>query len=1265
MDRIRNLGLISMALMAAAVATQCNSHRDSGSPESNLGDRGELRMGLAVAPEPGASVAAIRFVITNDDGTYTQTQVVPIADGPLPEVFDPDLAGHRYADYYTVLLPGDYTVVATPLDTDGNPSDVCGPATGSARVMPEITVELKLVSQCAGEGSGGLDTMVVLNNAPFIEELEIIRDKLICTDEAAVMNLKATDAESDPLTYSWRVVALPAGADATSYCLSAVEDSAAFGAVVEGRYDLAVEVTDGGGTARLVFPIFVSACDVVPDCPGTAVVAAVPSPPGVTSGRCQCEIVGPDPVGINISVHDAAGDHYTLEADVTLTDAEGNVIQLTRPEGTLLYTAEAVPGSYELQVTTAEGLTTPARTVEVTTIGISGSAYLGRPEWPFYRLGKNVVPFQSEAQRLAVVFERYAPQADTRENMVTAIEANLPLERLLLDANDPDSFLGADGAIWLFDLTVPSTPELRTQLATDIRALLNRPVRVGMPVRLRPGQLIVMDNRFVVRFRAHLRPDEIEALVAMEGATILRGFIQAENARLISFQSGSYQQHLQAIETWFANQLLVYGEPELMAEGTDDAFPADPPDDPTYGSQDNLTLQDVDDAWQMLNAVDANLTLGSTDVYVATIDRGVEIGHSDVGGNLTDGNPQISECFDFRDFQQCTDPSYAPDSTHGMGVYGIVAALTDNTTDIAGIAPNTHQIGIKRLTDLGSTNYADMLLWTAGFVTGNAETDWPAEPISEPADIISCSHGVSGLALSGLMDDTLTYLSTYGRDGRGTLVVYSAGNTSPCTDNDGTLITGYRVWAAHPRTLGISNSLQPDGGVEVLRCTSNWGPEIDICAQGHDAPSLSTSDGEQTFGGTSASAPTVAAAAALMLSVEPTLTWIELRDRLRNTAVEIDAAQTDPNGQWASGFSQWYGHGRLDVDDAIQSAIDFDPEDVNLVARDDLSDDGLSVPSPGSTFWHSPDIWARTADPATDGLPDPDYGDTPDHEDPIYGQDNWVRVRVKNVGDTASSDFFVRAYLTHFASAQFQYPTDYVPSNNPGDPIPSPLEQGTYLIGEQQVSSLAAGDVGIYDFVWDEDLVPPETVDGTDWHPCLLAEVSPHTGPEPSGVYVFDNTNLAQRNLGVVYPDEEDFGPLEMSGVIGHADNPSDLKRIIVERGDLPQSATIWVRFLDREVEAAVASRLQQSPDPLACDQDQDGAGVVIADQMSQWTVFKLAQGDKLLLDVPMVSGPMTPVVLGVEVPESTPSGVYELSLVEKEICGRVLGGFTQQLVVQ
>jgi len=131
--------------------------------------------------------------------------------------------------------------------------------------------------------------------------------------------------------------------------------------------------------------------------------------------------------------------------------------------------------------------------------------------------------------------------------------------------------------------------------------------------------------------------------------------------------------------------------------------------------------------------------------------------------------------------------------------------------------------------------------------------------------------------------------------------------------------------AVHPCTLAIANSKAPNyqGIVECYDYTSNYGPEIDICARGTGVRSLGLDGDEQSFGGTSAAAPTVAVVVALMLTANPNLRWTYVGTILRNTAVKIDDKNTDQFGKWMNGFSQRYGYGRLNVSAAVKAAKGF------------------------------------------------------------------------------------------------------------------------------------------------------------------------------------------------------------------------------------------------------------------------------------------------------------------------------------------------------
>ncbi|MHA2101042.1 MAG: hypothetical protein ACW99A_20395, partial [Candidatus Kariarchaeaceae archaeon] len=301
--------------------------------------------------------------------------------------------------------------------------------------------------------------------------------------------------------------------------------------------------------------------------------------------------------------------------------------------------------------------------------------YLGERDAMFYRFGDNIIPFKLNPKVIAIAFPQIAPKEKKAEELTKHLLKEFSFRPFTLKDIEGMPFKVGEGGIWIFQTDEKINVQLYKKVKSLVQKFHTSKVRIGIPIDITPSDAKVIDNRYVVRFRPHLKPAQIDIITKKRNAIILRSFIQAENARLIEFQEGDMKTHLEIVESWYKQGLLIYGEPDILAVITDDQFPVNPPNDPTYPNQLNLTLQNADDAWLRLNGVDPNLTLGNPSVYVATIDRGVDTDHPDIGGNLTDGTPQLAQCFDFSGMRQCTVPGYAPDTSHGMGVYGIIAAL--------------------------------------------------------------------------------------------------------------------------------------------------------------------------------------------------------------------------------------------------------------------------------------------------------------------------------------------------------------------------------------------------------------------------------------------------------------------------------------------------------------------------------------------------------------------------------------------------------------
>ena len=159
--------------------------------------------------------------------------------------------------------------------------------------------------------------------------------------------------------------------------------------------------------------------------------------------------------------------------------------------------------------------------------------------------------------------------------------------------------------------------------------------------------------------------------------------------------------------------------------------------------------------------------------------------------------------------------------------------------------------------------------------------------------------------------------------------------------------------------------------------------------------------------------------------------------------------------------------------------------------------------------------------------------------------------------------------VAHWPGLEFSYPADFQPTPHVGSAPSTPLDRGTYLIGEQLVENLASGADAIVKIVWPKALIPPESVmvgsSEVHWHPCLLLDASPHDGPAPVpglAVPVQGDNNIAQRNISIL-----DFAVMqEMSWSAVMAGSDEGIESVIIDTQRILRERTVLVRIEDVEL---------------------------------------------------------------------------------------------------
>ena len=280
-------------------------------------------------------------------------------------------------------------------------------------------------------------------------------------------------------------------------------------------------------------------------------------------------------------------------------------------------------------------------------------------------------------------------------------------------------------------------------------------------------------------------------------------------------------------------------------------------------------------------------------IIIAIIDTGVAMDHIDLASNIDNLS---------YDTERGRSPSQINynlyNASHGTHCAGIAAAVKDNVTHIAGVAPDAKIVSISNSLNMSVPNsrkLADGINW-------------------------ACEHGVDVISCSWVAEsDPLLDIAIYnalrnGRHGKGCVIVFAAGNKEssdisydvkyPANCNDTILVVG---------------SIDSTGDRAVDSC---YGSELDLVAPGVDILSTVFYNTTIKKSGTSKACPHVAGVAALILERNSELTVSQVNSIICSNAKRIASNYYNFEPKSYGLWNNEYGYGLVDAYSSVINTPD-------------------------------------------------------------------------------------------------------------------------------------------------------------------------------------------------------------------------------------------------------------------------------------------------------------------------------------------------------
>ncbi len=452
---------------------------------------------------------------------------------------------------------------------------------------------------------------------------------------------------------------------------------------------------------------------------------------------------------------------------------------------------------------------------------------------------------------------------------------------------------------------------------------------------------VLYTENFFVKFEDDVSARECKNILRELGLKIKRELEYARRAFFVGAPEGTGQRVFEIAEGLLKQAPVELCHPELVREmAFRGAFPQQwHLKSTTVNGQRINEHAFVESAWSM------NQGEGTT---IAVIDDGFDLDHEEFASSGKILAP--------RDVTQGNgNPRPGSQDDHGTACAGVACA--DGRFGSSGVAPKARLIPIRLASGLGSQAEADAFIWAA----------------EHGADVISCSWGPRDgrwwdpndplhNQFVPLPDSTrlaINAVTGNGRNGKGCVITWAAGNGNESVDNDG-YASYEKVTAVAACNDSGKRSAYSDKG-QAIWCAFPSNDVVDARTSGiwttdrsgnpgynPGNPSAGDASGNYTnsFGGTSSACPGAAGVAALVIAQNPELRWDEVKEILKQSCDKIDPDGGQYNGE---GHSPSYGYGRLNAKKAVALALPKQPryESVHTAIQDvtvkDMQTSSLAV----------------------------------------------------------------------------------------------------------------------------------------------------------------------------------------------------------------------------------------------------------------------------------------------------------------------------------